>query len=113
MINRSAVTVCAKQPFLDWLMEIPDPVQPDLTLEQINEEPNVYLLPAYDTDDDKAELIEQFHDAIFETELDEWCTDESAWPQNRDFELFMEWFTVTFHSVVEDMVDAPLLEEEE
>ena len=38
MLNRSAIIVRAKQPFLEWLRQLPDPVRADLTLEEVNDE---------------------------------------------------------------------------
>jgi hypothetical protein len=111
MINRSAIVVRAKQPFLDWLLNLPDPVGPDMTLDLVNHEPHVYLLPEYGFGHERDELIDQFYDIVFETELAGWWTEEQGWPSNRTVEMFKQWFDVQFHSAVEDLVDAPLLDE--
>jgi len=58
MINRCAVTIRAKEQFLGWLLSLPD--YDDLTLDQVNEETTTYLLPVYETDSEKAELLEQY-----------------------------------------------------
>jgi len=84
---------------------------PDMTLERINDEPQVYLLPVYELDEEQEELLEHIHDILFEIELDGWWTEEADWPQNRDLQTFKDWFSVEFHSVVEDLVDAPLIDE--
>ena len=47
-INRSAVVVIPAQPFLDWLHEV-DPKSAQLTLNDLRDEPTIYLLPEYDT----------------------------------------------------------------
>src|SRR5215469_6778401 len=47
-INRSAVVVIPAQPFLDWLHEA-DPTSTHLTLNDLRDEPTIYLLPEYDT----------------------------------------------------------------
>jgi hypothetical protein len=44
-LNRSAVIVTPKQPFLDWLHGV-DPTSLDLTLDDVSE-PTIYLLLAY------------------------------------------------------------------
>jgi len=41
-INRSALIVTAKQPFVDWLHTV-DPTSKDVSLSDINHEPTVYL----------------------------------------------------------------------
>ncbi len=51
-------------------------------------------------------------DVLFEMQLDGWHTDESAWPRNRTFAMFREWFSIEFHSVVEDMCDYPIVDDE-
>ena len=112
MINRCAITVRARESFLDWLNALPDPVSGDTTLEEVNSELHVYLLPDYGYDDEREGLLAQFHDIIFERELDGWWTDETDWPQERNLEMFTQWFDVEFHSIVEDLVDAPLIDED-
>lgn len=112
MINRSAVTVRGKAPFLAWLRGLPDPVDADLTLDEINNERTVYLLPDVADADDSSVVLSEYYDLIFESELEGWWTKESDWPANRDFELFGEWFDVEQHSIVEDLVDAPLFDED-
>jgi hypothetical protein len=37
--------------------------------------------------------------------------DEDRWPQKRTLTLFKKWFSLDFHSVVEDMVDGDLYTE--
>ena len=111
MINRSAIVVRAKQPFLNWLLDLPDPVSTDITLDEINNEPHIYLLPEYETIDQQDELLSGFYDIVFDAELNGWWTDETNWPAHRDFNLFKDWFSVEFHSIIEDIVDEPLINE--
>lgn len=112
MLNRSAITVRAQQPFLDRLKQLPDPVEPDTTLENINADSSVYLLPELVMEYDKEELLEQSFDIIFEMELEGWWEDESGWPQERDLEMFNKWFNIEFHSVIEDLVDENLVHDD-
>ena len=44
LLNRMAVVVTAKAPFLEWLHAV-DPASRDITLDTLNDEPSVYLLP--------------------------------------------------------------------
>ena len=48
-------------------------------------------------------ILAKCFEVIFEEELGGWHTDQSAWPENRTFEKFHEWFSLEFHSVVEDL----------
>lgn len=110
MINRCAVTVRAKQPFMDWLHGLPDML--DMTLELVNQECSIYLLPEIDDLSEQEALLEDFIDFIFEEELSGWWTGDQDWPQVRNMEVFSAWFNVEFHSVVHDLVeDEPLVDE--
>jgi hypothetical protein len=56
-INRSALITTAKQPFVDWLHGA-DPTSKDIGLFDINDEPTVYLVPAFETEEDFADWLE-------------------------------------------------------
>src|SRR5271167_3198801 len=51
MLNRSAIVVKPKQPFLDWL-HTADPTSDRLTLADLSRESTIYLIPEYDTEVD-------------------------------------------------------------
>ena len=110
MINRSVLTIKAKEPFVEWLKSLPDSAV--YTIEEINLNSTAYLLPDYESNDKQTEILEQFFDIIFEEQLNGWWTDERDWPVNRDIVTFNKWFDVEFHSVVLDLVDIPLEDDE-
>jgi hypothetical protein len=51
MLNRSAIVVKPRQPFLDWL-HTADPTSHRLTLRDLTREPTIYLIPECDTEED-------------------------------------------------------------
>ena len=106
MINRSALVIKVKQPFLDWLKLLPDPSK--VTLEEANRDSTVYLLSELWSDDAQEEMLKLFFGIIFEDQLNGWWTEKQDWPKKRDFALFKKWFDVELHSIVHDLVDAPL-----
>jgi hypothetical protein len=106
-INRSALIVTAKQPFVDWLHTV-DPTSKDVTLSDINHEPTVYLVPAFEAQDDFMEWLEEYCRTIFAEALDGWWTDTRSWPLDRGITLFQEWFECRLHSMVFDLADEPL-----
>jgi len=107
MLNRSAVTIRARQPFLDWLRSLPD--LPDLSLESINRDRSVYLLPEVDDMKEQEALIRKFFLVIFEGELGSWWMDDRRWPALRSLEAFREWFELEFHTVIRDLAgDEPM-----
>ena len=110
MINRCIVIVKVKEPFLQWLANLPDPTHS--TAERVNRDNTAYLLPDYDNDAGEGKVLKQYYDIIFEEQLSGWWLDEKDWPKDRTFKMFKEWFDVEFHSVVEDLVDELLVEED-
>lgn len=103
-LNRSAIVVTPKQPFLDWLRAI-DPTNADIVLLELTEDPTIYLIPECDTDEDVAEALRDLYEEIFEEELAGWYTDESVWPRDRSFDVFRRWFDYRHHSMLMDLCD--------
>lgn len=104
MINRSAVLVRPAQPFIDWALTLDDSGLAPAT----SGEAALYLIPEYQDEVEALELLAEAFDIIFDCELEGWHTDESAWPRNRTFAMFRDWFTFEFHSLVEDLCGYPL-----
>lgn len=105
-INRCLIVVKPRQPLLDWAHQ--HDVQ-RFTLERVREDATAYLTPEYELLDEEMEILRWCYSSIFEQELFSWYTDESLWPRNRDFETFLEWFDIEFHSLVFDLTpDVPL-----
>ena len=112
MVNRGAIIVRYKEPFIQWINQAdPSENKPDITLQNVNPERTVYLIS-----DDDAENIEEWIRAnyitLFENELDGWYTDEVLWPKKRDYKTFMEWCQVECHSLVLDTVDGEIYDDE-
>lgn len=108
MLNRAALIVRPKQPYLDWAANLDDSgIVPDPEDEQ-----TVYLVPEFDDQEGAARVIKRIFSEIFERELFGWHTDESAWPQKRTLAVFREWFQIEAHSIVEDICDTELFDDE-
>ena len=110
MLNRCAVVVRKRQPYLDWLLRLPDPVDTNTTLEQINDDSHVYLLPELVYMSEKETLTAEFWETLFELELEAWWREPADWPRVRDQKAFKKWFDVEFHSCIEDLEDFPLID---
>ena len=87
-LNRSAIRVIAKQPLLDWL-QFTDPGEPPTTLDEVNDEPSIYLIPECEDDQEFAEQLNEVFPAIFEAELEGWDVDPEEWPDKRGFDVFL------------------------
>lgn len=108
-LNRSAVIVIPKQPFLDWLHFV-DPTSTELTLRDLCREPTIYLMLECESDDEFAHRLPDLSPVIFEDQLNGWWTGQSAWPVERTWTVFQTWFECRYHSVVLDLCDQPLAE---
>lgn len=109
MINRSAIAVRPRQPFLDWLKSVEQSNQ-ELSLEGL--EKTIYLVPEYDEPDDAEKMLAEAWEGIFNQELFAWYTAEKLWPQDRSLEVFKMWFDYEHFDLVEDMVAGPVGEED-
>jgi hypothetical protein len=85
-LNRSAIVVKPKQPFLDWL-HMADPTSGSLTMRELVLEPTIYLIPECDTDAEVDAALRVMCEEIFVEQLAGWFTDETTWPKDRGFGL--------------------------
>ncbi len=112
MINRTAVVIKPRQPFLDWINNTPqlDLTSP-VTMEELLEDCDTILLPDTDSLEEARELLEPLKPDFFAVQLDGWLRDPSAWPQDRSAAVFDQWFALEVHSMVLDLVEEPILRE--
>lgn len=108
VLNRSVVIVKPRQPYRDWAAGLAE----SGLLPDDEGECTIYLIPDFANDEDAWEILEEVYDEIFNKELWSWHTDPAAWPLNRTFSMFRDWFHVGFHSVVEDLCDYELFDED-
>jgi hypothetical protein len=110
-INRTAVVIKPKQPFVDWLNSIPGE-KSDYTLEKMPSEHTTYLIPEFFGPDESRTYIKKIYSYIFEFELFGWYTPEELWPQKRTWNMFQEWFDIEINSEVFDLVEGDIEKEE-
>ncbi len=109
LVNRSAIILKPKRPFLEWSEQDDAEGIAESVFEALHEEPSVHLLPEYEDASSQRELLKEFWPGLFEAMLEGWVTDEACWPRNWTFEMFQEWFEIQMTSVVEDLdLDEPL-----
>ena len=81
MLNRAALILRYKQPFVDWINAVdPSPASHTLNLAEVNQEHTVYLVEV----EDEGELddwLARHHEELFEEELQGWYTDPALWPR--------------------------------
>ena len=101
IINRTALTIIPKQPFIDWANSLDD--GPKLKVNDPNYEPTVYLVDEVSSDTALNRIIRQHYSQIFENELAGWHLIIEDWPQKRDSRTFRKWFEVIVSTVVLDL----------
>ena len=109
LINRAAAVVGAKEAFVDWINSLGD--KPRLSLETVNRENHVFLLPEHDTEQELELIVQDLYREIFEMEVGSFCRDESLWPE-MNYEKFLEFFDIKVHSMVFDPYEDEIEKEE-
>ncbi|ETR71728.1 MAG: hypothetical protein OMM_07926 [Candidatus Magnetoglobus multicellularis str. Araruama] len=100
-INRSICVIKPKAPCIEWVNSLPDTDEP-FTLEESMNDCTAILLPEFDVEENINNYIKHLFAEIFEMELEDWCTNKNKWPQNRTYQLFLDWFEIEIHSTVFD-----------
>ena len=112
MLNRAALILRYKQPFVDWINAAdPAPASHTLTLAEVNREHTVYLVEV----EDEGELtgwLGRHHRELFEEELRGWYTDPALWPRDRSLRTLREWCSFELHTAVIDTGQSPLEDDE-
>lgn len=111
MLNRAAVTVIPKQPYIEWANALEEG-GPKIDPKAPSSEYTVYLINEVDDEMDFQRALRRHCRFIFEHELAGWHRDEEGWPQERDYRTFEQWFEVQFSSVVVDLSKHPHIVEE-
>jgi len=109
-LNRSAIIVRPKLPFLEWL-HATDPTSATITLAELSLEPTIYLVSECGDAEEERAALQTVFETIFESQLDGWWRDRATWPTSRSFGTFSRWFDCQFHSILLDLTDEPLIEE--
>ncbi len=110
-VNRAALTVIPRQPFIDWVNSF-DQSETALTINDPGDEVSVYLVDEVWTEADVTKALKRHYATIFAQELAAWYPDRKRWPQPRDLRTFKRWFEVKVSSVVVDLSEHHMAVEE-
>lgn len=112
LVYRCAVVVKPKKPMLDWLLSVDPSYKP--SLEEIRKDTHAYLVPDYEEAPDLEKAIDKYlkanYEGIFMNELTAWYTDPRLFPK-MSYPLLLELFEVSYHSMVFDTVNKPIMKE--
>jgi hypothetical protein len=111
LVNRAALTVIPKKPYIDWANSLDDQ-EPKLTPNAAEWEYTVYLVDDVGDEDGLPEALEKHYAEIFAEELAAWTPDENSWPKQMDAKTFKEWFDVRLSTTVLDLSDDQMDDEE-
>jgi hypothetical protein len=105
IMNRSAITISPKQPFIDWA----NALTPEFPMEiNVLGESHTYLTnPDFDNAD---KHIKKYSKEIFEEELFGIWTDQNDWPEKLDYKTFCNWFHFEISDWVQDLSNKPLFD---
>lgn len=113
MINRAALLLKGKQPFVDWIIKTdPEGSGKEIDLNTVNADKVVYLVDD-ETGEDPEGWVSQNFEHLMKNELFGWYIDEKVWPKILDIVLFDKWFEVECHSMIVDTVEGDIEEDGE
>jgi hypothetical protein len=101
-IDRMALVIKPKLDFLNWLNSVV--VDEPVSEEELVLDATVLLVPLIEDEQELTQYMQGSYQSIFEQELDSWCVDSRLWPEKRDFEAFMSFFSISTHTLVLDNV---------
>ncbi len=104
-MNRSAITISPKHPFIDWA----NALTPEFPMEiNVLGESHTYLTnPDFDNAD---KHIKKYYKEIFEEELLGIWTDQNDWPEKLDYKTFCNWFHFEISDWVQDLSNKSLFD---
>ena len=98
-VNRYAIIIKPRQPFLDWYSNLfPEDEDCNTT--------NTYLIS--DDIDDIDSWLKKQYEKIFAAELEACTPIEKKWPKKRNYEMFKEWFYIDQSTLVYDLEKSPV-----
>ena len=91
----------------------------ELTLDDVNDDNEAFLVPSFDSPidpidgtPDAVKWVEKHWRMFFDHILGSWILNEDEWPKKRTLKMFREWFDVEYRSMVWDMGHEPLMIDE-
>lgn len=109
MLNRSAISVQLKQPFVDWVNSLDEGGDEQVNLDEVNLEATTYLIPELEDEDALKDFIDERYFALLENELLSWEDNESCWPAEISRTLFDEFLEVKLSFMVFDLDEQAVL----
>lgn len=105
-LDRSALCIWAKEPFVEWLNTLPDkPDEVTFTLEGVVADPGLYLIPAIADEGEVDAMLATLTPTIFLKEFERWCENPEWWPKDVELEDVDDWFDYQLFFEASDLVE--------
>ena len=105
VLDRSAVIIRPKQPYVDWANST-GPYNE--SLDDLSKQGRVVLVPEASSREEALARIAVLAEELFRMELEAWQPGKAGWPRRLDFETFSEWFEIEVQLMVIDSSDQPI-----
>ena len=112
LVNRSALTLRPRQPYLDWINQLPSELtelEQPLAAGALDNEARVYLIGESEPEQSLAALLAPCWQLLLENELGAWDELGRHWPEPLSLELLTDWFEVSEQALVFDAQAEPLM----
>jgi len=107
IVNRVAVLLVPKKPYLDWANSFDDD-GPKIHPAEAREHTVAFLVPDLELLDEIQKFVAENSEYMFECALSEWMQDKKDWPKLRNHLTLREWFDVEVHDFLIDLGDDPI-----
>lgn len=108
-INRTAVLLQPKRPFIDWLNKN-ERTGYIYHLDDRQNDAGLYLVDVTDNFPSIQDLIRRNFTWFFEKELNKYPYDRESWPDTSNFNVFKSWLDCSYHTIIEDLSEGPVQE---
>ena len=111
LLNRSSVTLLAKAPFAEWVMQLPlddEQMEAPVSADVLCQEGNVYLISEVDSEADFQQALQRHWRQMLENELSAWDEFGDHWP-DLSYELLCDWFEIKHQIMTFDLAEDTLL----
>jgi len=89
-INRTAITIRPRKPYIDWANSFEDgqPYDPE------NVHATTLLIPDKYDEFNYEVYLKKVYKIVFQEELESWTADPKLWPKIKSYKMFTEWFEI-------------------
>jgi hypothetical protein len=106
-INRTAITIIPKKPYIDWADSFND------VKVYYKEAVTTILIPDEYDEFNYEKFIKKSYKPIFEEQLESWMADPDVWPKKRDYKTFKKWFDILCSDMTWDYGDGDIEHDED